>query len=115
MNLMNQQHKVSDEQILLLYRTMQTIRQTEEELARCHQRGLIHGACHTYVGQEAIATGVCAHLTERDPIFSTHRGHGHALAKGMPPRELIADSLDGKPAVRADAAAVCISSPPRSA
>jgi 2-oxoisovalerate dehydrogenase E1 component len=74
-----------------LYRTMQVIRQTEEELARCHQRGLIHGACHTYVGQEAIATGVCAHLTERDPIFSTHRGHGHALAKGMPPRELIAE------------------------
>ena len=44
---------------------MQLIRQTEEELARCHQRGLIHGACHTYVGQEAIATGVCAHLTRR--------------------------------------------------
>lgn len=76
---------------LTLYRTMQVIRQTEEELARCHQRGLIHGACHTYVGQEAIATGVCAHLTERDPIFSTHRGHGHALAKGLPPRELIAE------------------------
>lgn len=88
---MNQNQPLSDEQILALYRTMQTIRQTEEELARCHQRGLIHGACHTYVGQEAIAAGVCAHLTERDPIFSTHRGHGHALAKGMPPRELIAE------------------------
>ena len=74
-----------------LYRTMQIIRQTEEELARCHQRGLIHGACHTYVGQEAIATGVCAHLTHSDCVFSTHRGHGHALAKGMPPRELIAE------------------------
>jgi 2-oxoisovalerate dehydrogenase E1 component len=81
----------SDEQILALYRTMQVIRQTEEELARCHQRGLIHGACHTYVGQEAIAAGVCAHLTTRDSVFSTHRGHGHALAKGMPPRELIAE------------------------
>ena len=67
------------------------IRQTEEELARCHQRGLIHGACHTYVGQEAIATGVCAHLTKTDTVFSTHRGHGHALAKGMPPRELMAE------------------------
>jgi 2-oxoisovalerate dehydrogenase E1 component len=77
--------------ILALYRTMQIIRHTEEELARCHQRGLIHGACHTYVGQEAIATGVCAHLSQHDPIFSTHRGHGHALAKGMPPRELIAE------------------------
>src|SRR5512137_589713 len=76
---------------LALYRTMQIIRQTEEELARCHQRGLIHGACHTYVGQEAIATGVCAHLNANDPIYSTHRGHGHALAKGMPPRELMAE------------------------
>ncbi|MBU6387529.1 MAG: dehydrogenase, partial [Planctomycetes bacterium] len=77
--------------ILDLYRTMQIIRQTEEELARCHQRGLIHGACHTYVGQEAIATGVCAHLTSRDSVFSTHRGHGHALAKGLAPVALIAE------------------------
>jgi len=88
---MNQLCDLSDETILNLYRTMQIIRLTEEELARCHQRGLIHGACHTYVGQEAIATGVCVHLSQEDPIFSTHRGHGHALAKGMPPRELIAE------------------------
>ena len=88
---MNQLCNLSDEMILALYRTMQIIRHTEEELARCHQRGLIHGACHTYVGQEAIATGVCAHLSQHDPIFSTHRGHGHALAKGMTPRELIAE------------------------
>ncbi len=74
-----------------LLRTMLTIRLTEEELARCHQRGLIHGACHTYVGQEAIATGVCAHLDIKDSVFSTHRGHGHALAKGMPPAELMAE------------------------
>jgi 2-oxoisovalerate dehydrogenase E1 component len=90
-NSMNQLCNLSDETILALYRTMQIIRQTEEELARSHQRGLIHGACHTYVGQEAIATGVCAHLSQHDPIFSTHRGHGHALAKGMQPRELIAE------------------------
>ena len=76
---------------LTLYRTMQLIRQTEEQLARCHQRGLIHGACHTYVGQEAIATGVCSHLRQDDVAFSTHRGHGHALAKGLPPVELIAE------------------------
>lgn len=81
---------VTDE-LLSLYRTMQIIRQTEEELARCHQRGLIHGACHTYVGQEAIAAGVCAHLLSADTVFSTHRGHGHALGKGMPPRELMAE------------------------
>jgi 2-oxoisovalerate dehydrogenase E1 component len=82
---------ISNEQIEKLYRVMQIIRQTEEELARCHQRGLVHGACHTYVGEEAIATGVCAHLNERDVVFSTHRGHGHALAKGMPPKELMAE------------------------
>ncbi len=74
-----------------LYRTMRVIRDCEEELARSHQRGLIHGACHTYVGQEAIATGVCAHLRPEDVVFSTHRGHGHALAKGMPPSDLIAE------------------------
>ncbi|MFO1019881.1 MAG: pyruvate dehydrogenase complex E1 component subunit beta [Planctomycetales bacterium] len=84
-------HKISRDRLLSLYRTMQTIRQSEEELARCHQRGLIHGACHTYVGEEAIATGVAAHLTPKDSVFSTHRGHGHALAKGMPPRELFAE------------------------
>jgi len=77
--------------LLALYRTMQTIRRTEEHLARAHQKGLIPGACHTYVGQEAIATGVCAHLTADDAVFSTHRGHGHALAKGVPPRELAAE------------------------
>jgi 2-oxoisovalerate dehydrogenase E1 component len=80
---------------LQLYRTMQTIRVVEERLAKSHQRGLIPGACHTYVGQEAIAAGVCAHLRKEDAIFSTHRGHGHALAKGLPPRELIAE-LYGK-------------------
>ena len=77
---------------LAWYRTMQLIRQCEEQLARLHARGeLILGACHTYVGQEAIATGVCAHLRDEDVVFSTHRGHGHALAKGLPPVELIAE------------------------
>jgi 2-oxoisovalerate dehydrogenase E1 component len=70
---------------------MLVIRMVEERLAKSHQRGLIHGACHTYVGQEAIATAVCAHLDKNDAVFSTHRGHGHALAKGMEPRELIAE------------------------
>src|SRR5262249_2368561 len=72
---------------------MLIIRRTEEQLGRMHQRGLIHGVCHTYVGQEAIAVGVCAHLRNEDTIFSTHRGHGHALAKGLPPGELMAELL----------------------
>ncbi len=80
---------------LALYRQMLVIRRCEEQLARSYQAGLIPGACHTYVGQEAIATGVCAHLNDDDAVFSTHRGHGHALAKGVPPKELIAE-LFGK-------------------
>jgi 2-oxoisovalerate dehydrogenase E1 component len=82
---------LSNDSPILLYRSMQLIRQTEEQLARCHQRGLVHGACHTYVGQEAVAVGVCSHLRREDVVFSTHRGHGHALAKGLLPVELVAE------------------------
>lgn len=77
--------------LVSLYRQMLVIRFCEERLAKSHQRGLIHGACHTYVGQEAIATGVCAQLNRSDMVFSTHRGHGHALAKGLAPQELFAE------------------------
>jgi len=80
---------------LALYEVMLRIRRTEEQLARSHEAGLIPGACHTYVGEEAIATGVCAHLRDDDAVFSTHRGHGHAIAKGVPIREIIAE-LFGK-------------------
>ena len=82
---------LSHDDLLSLYRGMVQIRRCEEQLARSHQRGLIHGACHTYVGQEAIAAGVCAHLRTDDVVFSTHRGHGHALAKGVSPRQLFAE------------------------
>ena len=77
--------------LLSLYRTMVVIRQCELQLARSYQAGTVTGACHTYIGQEAVATGVCAHLRKDDAVFSTHRGPGHALAKGVPPRELIAE------------------------
>ena len=81
-----------DKQALIsLFRMMHIIRQSEERLAKSHQRGLIYGACHTYVGQEAVAAGVFAHLHNDDVVFSTHRGHGHALAKGLHPQELIAE------------------------
>ena len=94
------------ELLLSLFRTMVLIRQCEEQLARAHSRGLVHGACHTYVGQEAIAAGVCAHLGAEDVVFSTHRGHGHALAKGMPPAELIAELTEAGAHVRMVAADV---------
>src|SRR6516162_11742 len=79
------------ETLLGLLRSMLRIRRCEEQLVKSHQRGLIHGACHTYIGQEAIAAGVCANLTTADAVFSTHRGHGHALAKGVPPLQLMAE------------------------
>lgn len=82
---------LSREVALSLFRQMVQIRRCEEQLARSHAAGLVHGACHTYVGEEAIASGVCAHLRPTDSVLSTHRGHGHALAKGVPPRELIAE------------------------
>lgn len=82
---------LSREVLLRLYRQMLEIRRTEEAMAKAYLSGLVHGACHTYVGEEAIATGVCAHLRPEDPVTSTHRGHGHALAKGVPPRQVAAE------------------------
>jgi pyruvate dehydrogenase E1 component alpha subunit len=82
---------LSKDELLRLYREMLNIRRTEEQLARSYQSGNIPGACHTYIGQEAVAVGVCAQLTHDDVVFSTHRGHGHALAKGVPPREVMAE------------------------
>ena len=82
---------LSQERHLALYRTMLLIRRTEEQMARAHAMGLIPGACHTYVGEEAVASGVCANLRDDDAVFSTHRGHGHALAKGVPAREVAAE------------------------
>src|SRR5260221_10035304 len=82
---------LTHDELMRLYRGMLVIRRTEEQLAKSHQAGLIPGACHTYIGEEAVATGVCANLHTDDVVFSTHRGHGHALAKGVSPRELIAE------------------------
>jgi len=79
--------------LLSLYRTMLVIRHCEEQLVKLYAAGAIRGGCHTYIGQEAVATGVCAHLRDDDIVFSTHRGHGHALAKGITPRELIAELM----------------------
>src|SRR5579862_2184333 len=78
------------ERLIGLFKQMVVIRRTEEQLARAHAAGLVHGACHTYVGEEAVATGVCAHLRADDTVLSTHRGHGHALAKSHALREGVA-------------------------
>jgi TPP-dependent pyruvate/acetoin dehydrogenase alpha subunit len=72
---------VSD--LLDLYRTMCRIRAFEEAAEAAFARGLMLGALHVSIGQEAVAAGACANLEPEDLITSTHRGHGHALAKGL--------------------------------
>jgi pyruvate dehydrogenase E1 component alpha subunit len=65
------------------YRTMRTIRTFEQTLNELSQAGKVPGFLHLYAGEEAVAAGVCAHLGERDWVASTHRGHGHSIAKGV--------------------------------
>jgi pyruvate dehydrogenase E1 component alpha subunit len=62
--------------------TMQTIRRFEERASADYHAGKIYGVVHCYIGEEAIAVGVCGALGEGDQIISTHRGHGHCIAKG---------------------------------
>jgi pyruvate dehydrogenase E1 component alpha subunit len=68
--------------LLDLHRRMVRIRHFEEEAGRLMETGKIPGALHLYVGEEAVAAGVCAHLSDDDQVTSTHRGHGHLVAKG---------------------------------
>lgn len=72
----------SDEQMLGFYRDMLRIRRVEEQIGQDAKAGNIPGAVHLYIGQEAVGVGICAQLTDDDWIASTHRGHGHYLAKG---------------------------------
>lgn len=74
--------KVTDKVLMELHRRMVRIRRFEEEAGRLMEDGKIPGALHLYVGQEAVASGVMQHLSNDDHITSTHRGHGHLIAKG---------------------------------
>jgi TPP-dependent pyruvate/acetoin dehydrogenase alpha subunit len=74
---------LSHEKLLDSYRKMRTIRSFEEKLNELVTLGKLGGFLHLYAGEEAVATGVCAHLEERDVVCSTHRGHGHCIAKGV--------------------------------
>ncbi len=74
-----------------LLETMLTIRKAELQLAAMFRRGKIPSGAHLYEGQEAVAAGVCANLRMDDRITSTHRGHGHCIAKGMDPRRMMAE------------------------
>ena len=77
--------------LIQMLRTMILIREFDERAIQLRVAGKIYGAVHPYVGQEAVAVGVCAALTTRDRVTSTHRGHGHCIAKGADIRRMMAE------------------------
>ncbi|MEJ2110396.1 MAG: thiamine pyrophosphate-dependent dehydrogenase E1 component subunit alpha [Acidobacteriota bacterium] len=82
---------LSKKEQLKLFETMLTIRRFEERLVDEFNAGSITGFVHSYIGQEAIATGVISHMSKADRIVSHHRGHGHCIAKGADMRRMMAE------------------------
>jgi pyruvate dehydrogenase E1 component alpha subunit len=82
---------LSKPELLAAYRTMRTIREFEERVHVEFAKGDIPGFVHLYAGEEAAATGIMMHLNDNDRIASTHRGHGHCIAKGVDVREMMAE------------------------
>ncbi|MGQ9599777.1 MAG: thiamine pyrophosphate-dependent dehydrogenase E1 component subunit alpha [Anaerolineae bacterium] len=87
--------ELSKEKLRWIYERMRLIREFEDRTAQLFAAGQIPGFVHLYAGEEAIAVGVCALLTDADFITSTHRGHGHCIAKGVDVKEMMAE-LYGK-------------------
>jgi pyruvate dehydrogenase E1 component alpha subunit len=79
------------ERSIAMLERMLLIRRVEERLGEAFKAGDLPGGVHLYIGEEAIAVGVCAHLADTDWIASTHRGHGHFLAKGGDPKAMVAE------------------------
>jgi acetoin:2,6-dichlorophenolindophenol oxidoreductase subunit alpha len=88
---MNNPFPLSKEMLLEAYRIMRTIREFEERLHVDFARGDIPGFVHLYAGEEASAAGIMTHLKENDRIASTHRGHGHCIAKGVNVKEMMGE------------------------
>lgn len=84
---------VAAEKWLQMFRRMQMIRLFEEQVNELYTRALMPGLAHLYAGQEAVAVGICEALRPDDFITSTHRGHGHCLAKGAAPDRMFAELL----------------------
>jgi acetoin:2,6-dichlorophenolindophenol oxidoreductase subunit alpha len=82
-----------DKNPLGLYKEMLRIRLFEDKVSFLFTRGLIHGTAHFCTGQEAAAVGVCSVINDDDFVTSTHRGHGHALAKGLDMRRFLAELM----------------------
>ena len=78
-------------QLLDLYRGMLRLREFELKVQELYRKGMLPGFVHLYIGEEAVATGVCSNLRPDDLVYSTHRGHGHAVAKGVPARFVMAE------------------------
>jgi pyruvate dehydrogenase E1 component alpha subunit len=76
-----------------MFNQMLLIRRFEERVKELYNEGRIVGAIHLYIGQEAVAVGVCQTLKKRDYVFSTHRGHGHAIAKGCSLNRIMAELM----------------------
>jgi pyruvate dehydrogenase E1 component alpha subunit len=87
--------EISKEKLLWMYERMQLIRTFENRVKVEFGKGKIPGFVHLYAGEEAVAVGICANLTDADYMTSTHRGHGHCVAKGVEPRGMMAE-LFGK-------------------
>ncbi len=84
---------ISSDKYLEMYRKMVAIRLFEENVNDLYTRAIMPGLAHLYIGEEAIAVGVCSALRSDDYITSTHRGHGHCLAKGASPDRMFAELL----------------------
>src|SRR5580700_11056460 len=86
-----QAEQISRELLFSYYKKVLELRLFELKVQELYRNGRLPGFVHLYVGEEAVAVGVCSHLGKEDLIFSTHRGHGHALAKGVPARIVLAE------------------------
>jgi len=84
---------VQVEKWIRMYRQMLAVRLFEESVNELYTRALMPGLAHLYIGEEAVAVGVCEALRADDFITSTHRGHGHCLAKGASPDRMFAELL----------------------
>jgi pyruvate dehydrogenase E1 component alpha subunit len=85
--------EIKKQQLLDMYRKMVRIREFENQAIELAKMNLTRAAVHTYNGEEAIAVGICASLTDKDYITSTHRGHGHCIAKGADMKKMYAELM----------------------
>ena len=89
-------YNINKDVLLKMYFTMIKIRDFENAITDVYSRGLMNGLAHLYIGEEAIATGVCANVTSKDYAVSTHRGHGHLIAQGADLKKMMAEVLGRK-------------------